>query len=146
MRSKGYVVREELRMRKIHSLGLVGAVALVLAAVVAPAANGAVTRVETDQFSGVASAQALDLHLLGRHLTFGLASTDSAANVVNNSLNMKASGIGTLLSPKTSITAAKGGANASDGGRACYQPPLADLLGGAGLPALIMGDVACGEA
>jgi len=50
-------------MRKIHSLGLVGAVALVLAAVVAPAANGAVTRVETDQFSGVASAQALDLSL-----------------------------------------------------------------------------------
>ena len=30
-------------MRKIHSLGLVGAVALVLAAVVAPAANGAVS-------------------------------------------------------------------------------------------------------
>ena len=56
-------------MRKIHSLGLVGAVALVLAAVVAPAANGAVTRVETDQFSGVASAQALDLSLLGRQLT-----------------------------------------------------------------------------
>ena len=61
-------------MRKIHSLGLVGAVALVLAAVVAPAANGAVTRVETDQFSGVASAQALDLSLLGRRLTFGIAS------------------------------------------------------------------------
>src|SRR2546425_1100629 len=44
-------------MRKIHSLGLVGAVALVLAAVVAPAANGAVTRVETDQFSGEASTK-----------------------------------------------------------------------------------------
>ena len=87
-------------MRKIHSLGLVGAVALVLAAVVAPAANGAVTRVETDQFSGVASAQALDLSLLGRRLTFGIASVDSAANVVNNTLNQKASGIGTLLSPR----------------------------------------------
>jgi len=94
-------------MRKIHSLGLVGAVALVLAAVVAPAANGAVTRVETDQFSGVASAQALDLSLLGRRLTFGIASADSAANVVNNTLNQKASGIGTLLSPKTAITAAQ---------------------------------------
>ncbi len=133
-------------MRKIHSLGLVGAVALVLAAVVAPAANGAVTRVETDQFSGVASAQALDLHLLGRRLTFGIASTDSNANVVANTLNMKASGIGTLLAPKTSITAAKGGEAPSDGGRSCFQPPLADLLGGAGLPQLIVGEVACGEA
>ena len=105
-------------MRKIHSLGLVGAVALVLAAVVAPAANGAVTRVETDQFSGVASAQALDLHLLGRQLTFGLASTESGANVVANTLNMKASGIGTMLSPKTSSTAAMGGEAPSEGGRA----------------------------
>lgn len=133
-------------MRKIHSLGLVGAVALVLAAVVAPAANGAVTRVETDQFSGVASAQALDLHLLGRRLTFGIASTDSAANVVANTLNMKASGIGTLLAPKSSATAAMGGENPSDGGRACFQPPLADLLGGAGLPVLFVGELACGEA
>jgi len=133
-------------MRKIHSLGMVGAVALVLGTVVAPAANGAVTRVETDQFSGVASAQALDLSVLGRRITFGIASTDSAANVVANTLNMKASGIGTLLSPKTAITAAKGGDNPSEGGRACFQPPLADLLSGAGLPSLLIGEVACGEA
>ena len=132
-------------MRKIHSLGLVGAVALVLAAVVAPAANGAVTRVETDQFSGVASAQALDLSLLGRRLTFGIASADSAANVVTNSLNQKASGIGTLLSPKTAITAAQG-ETPSDGGRACFQPPLGEALNGAGLPALLIGEAACGEA
>jgi hypothetical protein len=132
-------------MRKIHSLGLVGAVALVLAAVVAPAANGAVTRVETDQFSGVASAQALDLSLLGRQVTFGIASADSAANVVNNTLNQKASGIGTLLSPKTAITAAQGDQPAN-GGRACYQPPLGEALSGAGLPALLIGEAACGEA
>ena len=132
-------------MRKIHSLGLVGAVALVLAAVVAPAANGAVTRVETDQFSGVASAQALDLSLLGRQLTFGIASADSAANVVNNTLNQKASGIGTLLSPKTAITAAQGDQPAN-GGRACFQPPLGEALNGAGLPALLVGEAACGEA
>ena len=132
-------------MRKIHSLGLVGAVALVLAAVVAPAANGAVTRVETDQFSGVASAQALDLSLLGRRLTFGIASADSAANVVNNTLNQKASGIGTLLSPKTAITAAQGDQPAN-GGRACFQPPLGEALNGAGLPALLVGEAACGEA
>jgi len=132
-------------MRKIHSLGLVGAVALVLAAVVAPAANGAVTRVETDQFSGVASAQALDLSLLGRQVTFGIASADSAANVVNNTLNQKASGIGTLLSPKTAITAAQGDQPAN-GGRACYQPPLGEALSGAGLPALLVGEAACGEA
>jgi len=132
-------------MRKIHSLGLVGAVALVLAAVVAPAANGAVTRVETDQFSGVASAQALDLSLLGRRLTFGIASADSAANVVNNTLNQKASGIGTLLSPKTAITAAQG-EKPADGGRACFQPPLGEALSGAGLPALLVGEAACGEA
>ncbi len=124
---------------------MVGAVALVLAAVVAPAANGAVTRVETDQFSGVASAQALDLSLLGRQLTFGIASADSAANVVNNTLNQKASGIGTLLSPKTAITAAQGDKPA-DGGRACFQPPLGEALNGAGLPALLVGEAACGEA
>ncbi|HEV7688179.1 MAG TPA: hypothetical protein VGQ80_16500, partial [Acidimicrobiia bacterium] len=132
-------------MRKIHSLGLVGAVALVLAAVVAPAANGAVTRVETDQFSGVASAQALDLSLLGRRLTFGIASVDSAANVVNNTLNQKASGIGTLLSPKTAITASQGDQPAN-GGRACFQPPLGEALAGANLPSLLIGEVACGEA
>jgi hypothetical protein len=132
-------------MRKIHSLGLVGAVALVLAAVVAPAANGAVSRVETDQFSGVASAQALDLSLLGRRLTFGIASVDSAANVVNNTLNQKASGIGTLLSPKTAITAAQGDQPAN-GGRACFQPPLGEALAGANLPSLLIGEVACGEA
>ena len=132
-------------MRKIHSLGLVGAVALVLAAVVAPAANGAVTRVETDQFSGVASAQALDLSLLGRRLTFGIASVDSAANVVNNTLNQKASGIGTLLSPKTAITAAQG-EKPAEGGRACFQPPLGEALAGANLPSLLIGEVACGEA
>ncbi len=132
-------------MRKIHSLGLVGAVALVLAAVVAPAANGAVTRVETDQFSGVASAQALDLSLLGRKLTFGIASADSAANVVTNSLNQKASGIGTLLSPKTAITAAQG-ETPTEGGRACFQPPLGEALAGANLPSLLIGEVACGEA
>lgn len=131
-------------MRKIHSLGLVGATALVLAAVVAPAANGA-TRVETDQFSGVASAQALDLHLLGRNMTFGVASTDSAANVVANSLNTKASGVGTLLSPKTSSTASQGGESAP-GGRQCAELPLADILGGAGLPSLLVGEAACGEA
>ena len=132
-------------MRKIHSLGLVGAVALVLAAVVAPAANGAVTRVETDQFSGVASAQALDLSLLGRKLTFGIASADSAANVVANTLNQKASGIGTLLSPKTAISAAQG-AQPAQGGRACFQPPLGEALAGANLPSLLIGEVACGEA
>ena len=132
-------------MRKIHSLGLVGAVALVLAAVVAPAANGAVTRVETDQFSGVASAQALDLSLLGRKLTFGIASADSAANVVANTLNQKASGIGTLLSPKTAITAAQG-EKPTEGGRACFQPPLGEALAGANLPSLLIGEVACGEA
>jgi len=132
-------------MRKIHSLGLVGAVALVLAAVVAPAANGAVTRVETDQFSGVASAQALDLSLLGRKLTFGIASADSAANVVANTLNQKASGIGTLLSPKTAITAAQG-VQPAEGGRACFQPPLGEALAGANLPSLLIGEVACGEA
>jgi hypothetical protein len=124
---------------------LVGAVALVLAAVVAPAANGAVTRVETDQFSGVASAQALDLSLLGRKLTFGIASADSAANVVANTLNQKASGIGTLLSPKTAITAAQG-EKPAEGGRACFQPPLGEALAGANLPSLLIGEVACGEA
>jgi hypothetical protein len=117
----------------------------VLAAVVAPAANGAVTRVETDQFSGVASAQALDLSLLGRKLTFGIASADSAANVVANTLNQKASGIGTLLSPKTAITAAQG-EKPAEGGRACFQPPLGEALAGANLPSLLIGEVACGEA
>ena len=133
-------------MRKIHSLGLVGAVALVLAAVVAPAANGATTRVETDQFSGVASAKALELDVLGRALTFGVASTDSAANVVANTLNMKASGIGTLLSPKTAITAAQGGESPQQGGRACFQPPLGEALAAGLLPSLIVAEVACGQA
>jgi hypothetical protein len=133
-------------MRKIHSLGLVGAVALVLAAVVAPAANGATTRVEAEKFSGVASARALELDLLGRALTFGVASTDSAANVVDGTLNMKASGIGTLLSPKTVMTAVQGGDAPQQGGRACFQPPLGDVLAAGLLPSLVVAEVACGQA
>jgi hypothetical protein len=133
-------------MRKIHSLGLVGAVALVLAAVVAPAANGATTRVETDKFSGVASARALELDLLGRALTFGVASTDSAADIVGQTLNMKASGIGTLLSPKTAITAVQGGDAPQPGGRSCFQPPLGDVLSAGLLPSLVVAEVACGQA
>jgi hypothetical protein len=82
---------------------------------------------------------------LGRRLTFGIASVDSAANVVNNTLNQKASGIGTLLSPKTAITAAQGDQPAN-GGRACFQPPLGEALAGANLPSLLIGEVACGEA
>src|SRR5688500_11419501 len=115
-----------MRMRKIHSLGLVGAVALVTAAVVAPAANGAEPQrvSETEQVGGVASSQALGRHVVVRHMTFGLASTDSAANVVTKSQNMKASGIGTLLSPKTSIVAYQCGESPADGGGACFQPPL----------------------
>ena len=70
---------------------------------------------------------------------------DSAANVVNNTLNQKASGIGTLLSPKTAITAAQGDQPAN-GGRACFQPPLGEALAGANLPSLLIGEVACGEA
>src|ERR1044072_1652440 len=133
-------------MRKIHSLGLVGAVALVLAAVVAPAANGAVTRVEPDQFSGVASAQALDLSLLGRKLTFGIASADSAANVVANTLNQKASGVGALLSPTSAITAGQG-ENPAERGRASLKPPaIGDARAGANLPSLLIGELACGEA
>ncbi|HVW35590.1 MAG TPA: hypothetical protein VHL53_23865 [Acidimicrobiia bacterium] len=82
---------------------------------------------------------------MGRQLTFGIASVDSAANVVNNTLNQKASGIGTLLSPKTAITAAQG-EKPADGGRACFQPPLGEALAGANLPSLLIGEVACGEA
>ncbi|HET9773150.1 MAG TPA: hypothetical protein VFS16_19815, partial [Acidimicrobiia bacterium] len=70
---------------------------------------------------------------------------DSAANVVNNTLNQKASGIGTLLSPKTAISAAQG-AQPAEGGRACFQPPLGEALAGANLPSLLVGEVACGEA
>src|SRR5205807_9494673 len=63
----------------------------------------------------------------------------------NNTLNQKASGVGTLLSPKTAITAAQG-EQPANGGRACFQPPLGEALNGAGLPALLVGEAACGEA
>ena len=74
-------------MPRIHSLKLAAVLATVLTLVMTSDANGAVTTVETDRVSGAADAKALDLHLLGRHLTFGLASTKVEANAVNRTLD-----------------------------------------------------------
>lgn len=133
-------------MRKIHSLGVAGALAVV-AALAGPAANLAAMEqtVESDRFRALASGEALDLHVLGRRVNFGLASTGATADAVAKTLDLKASGIGTLLSPKTAVEAVLPSAP-PEGLRSCFAPPLGELLAGIGLPQLIVGEVACGQA
>jgi hypothetical protein len=98
-----------------------------------------------DQLRGSARSQALDLHLLGRRLGFGLAASSGVADRIVRRLDLSASGTGTLLSPRTTARAGRA-STPEDGGRTCFQPPLGEVLGDAGLPQLILGEVACGEA
>src|SRR5688500_1468695 len=87
-------------MRKLRRMGVAGGAALLAAALIAPAGVAhANTHTVTDQYGASASSQVVDLHLLGRHVSFGAADVTSALDAVTKQVTAEATGLGTLLVP-----------------------------------------------
>jgi hypothetical protein len=143
-------------------MGVAGGAALLAAALIVPAgiANAAESQIVTDQYGAAASGEVLDLHLLGRHISFGQASVTSTLDAVTGTLNAEAEGLGALLAPATKAVA-RFNDPAATGGKACALPDINGLIGqaqsagslpivgGLGLGSLLPSiglNVACGEA
>ncbi len=124
-------------MRKLRRLGVASGAALLSAALIAPmgsalAADPTTTMV-TDSYGAAASGEVLDLHLLGRHVSFGAASVSSTLDALKPQLDAEAKGIATLLVPASTAVARFGDAAPDE---ACALPQvqqLTGLLGGEGL-------------
>jgi hypothetical protein len=100
----------------------------------------------------MASGSALDLSLLGRHLSLGQATATTAKlDGVAKTIDAKATGLGIGLTPGNTVEAVLGGAQ---GTKKCAVPPLSSLMGQltSVLPTLadvlpvMQLDVACGSA
>jgi hypothetical protein len=150
------------KMRKLRKLGVAGGAALLAAALIVPSGSAlaADPQTVTDQYGAAASGEVLDIHLLGRHVSFGQAEVQSTLDAVTRQLSAEAKGLGTLIAP-ASVAVARFNDPAAPGGKACAVPDIAGLLGQAGqapvsgLPAgLSLGgllpsiqlNVGCGEA
>ena len=97
---------EQEKMRKLRRLGVAGGAALLAAALIAPAGVAhADTTTVTDQYGAAASSQVVDLHLLGRHVSFGAADVNSTLDAVTKQVNAEAKGLGTLLVPASQAIA-----------------------------------------
>ena len=93
-------------MRKLRRLGVAGGAALLAAALIAPAGVAqADTTTVTDQYGAAASSQVVDLHLLGRHVSFGAADVNSTLDAVAKQVNAEAKGLGTMLVPASQAIA-----------------------------------------
>lgn len=93
-------------MRKLRRLGVAGGAALLAAALIAPAGVAhADTHTVTDQYGAMASSQVVDLHLLGRHVSFGAADVTSTLDAVTKQVAAEAKGLGTLLVPASQAIA-----------------------------------------
>ena len=93
-------------MRKLRRLGVGSGAALLAAALIAPAGVAhADTHTVTDQYGASASSQVVDLHLLGRHVSFGSADVNSTLDAVTKQVNAEAKGLGTLLVPASQAIA-----------------------------------------
>ena len=93
-------------MRKLRRLGVGGGAALLAAALIAPAGVAhADTHTVTDQYGAAASSQVVDLHLLGRHVSFGAADVTSTLDAVTKQVAAEAKGLGTLLVPASQAIA-----------------------------------------
>ncbi|MGH9012299.1 MAG: hypothetical protein ACRDYF_21010, partial [Acidimicrobiia bacterium] len=87
-------------------MGVAGGAALLAAALVAPAGVAhANTQTVTDQYGAAASSQVVDLHLLGRHVSFGTADVTSTLDAVSKQVNAEAKGLGTMLVPASQAIA-----------------------------------------
>ena len=93
-------------MRKLRRLGVGSGAALLAAALIAPAGVAlADTTTVTDQYGASASSQVVDLHLLGRHVSFGSADVTSTLDAVTKQVAAEAKGLGTLLVPASQAIA-----------------------------------------
>ena len=93
-------------MRKLRRLGVASGAALLAAALIAPAGVAhANTHTVTDQYGAAAGGQVVDLHLLGRHVSFGSADVTSTLDAVAKQVNAEAKGLGTMLVPASQAIA-----------------------------------------
>jgi hypothetical protein len=93
-------------MRKLRRLGVGSGAALLAAALIAPVGVAhANTHTVTDQYGAGASSQVVDLHLLGRHVSFGAADVTSTLDAVAKQVNAEAKGLGTMLVPASQAIA-----------------------------------------
>jgi hypothetical protein len=136
-------------MLKLRSrLGVASGAALLTAAMIAPmgtalAADPTTTMV-TDSYGAAASGEVLDLHLLGRHVSFGAASVSSSLDALAPRLEAEAKGVATLLVPASTAVARFGDAAPAE---ACALPQvqqLTGLLGGEGINLPVVGDLGLG--
>ncbi len=135
-------------MFKLRRLGVASGAALLSAALIAPmgtalAADPTTTMV-TDSYGAAASGEVLDLHLLGRHVSFGAASVQSTLDALAPKLDAEAKGIATMLVPASTAVARFGDSVPAE---ACALPQiqqLTGLLGGEGLALPVVGDLGLG--
>ena len=135
-------------MRKLRRLGVGSGAALLAAALIAPAGVAhADTHTVTDQYGASASSQVVDLHLLGRHVSFGSADVTSTLDAVTKQVAAEATGLGTLLVPASRAIARFN--DPASVNKACALPQVEQvtgLLSGTtqGLQLPVVGDLAGG--
>jgi hypothetical protein len=137
---------EQEKMRKLRRLGVAGGAALLAAALIAPQGVAqANTHTVTDQYGAAASSQVVDLHLLGRHVSFGAADVTSTLDAVTKQVNAEAKGLGTLLVPASQAIARFN--DPASVNKACALPQVEQITGmlsgtASSLPALpLVGDL-----
>jgi hypothetical protein len=119
---------EQEKMRKLRRLGVAGGAALLAAALIAPAGVAhANTHTVTDQYGAAASGQVVDLHLLGRHVSFGAADVTSTLDAVAKQVNAEAKGLGTLLVPASQAIARFN--DPASVNKACALPQVEQITG-----------------
>jgi len=119
---------EQEKMRKLRRLGVAGGAALLAAALIAPAGvANANTHTVTDQYGAAASSQVVDLHLLGRHVSFGAADVNSTLDAVAKQVNAEAKGLGTLLVPASQAIARFN--DPASVNKACALPQVEQITG-----------------
>jgi hypothetical protein len=119
---------EQEKMRKLRRLGVAGGAALLAAALIAPAGVAqANTHTVTDQYGAAAGGQVVDLHLLGRHVSFGSADVTSTLDAVAKQVNAEAKGLGTMLVPASQAIARFN--DPASVNKACALPQVEQITG-----------------
>jgi hypothetical protein len=132
-------------MRKLRRMGVAGGAALLAAALIAPAGVAhADSHTVTDQYGAMASSQVVDLHLLGRHVSFGAADVTSTLDAVTKQVAAEAKGLGTLLVPASQAIARFN--DPASVNKACALPQVDQITGmlsgtTSGLQLPILGDI-----
>jgi len=115
-------------MRKLRRLGVGSGAALLAAALIAPVGVAhAETHTVTDQYGAGASSQVVDLHLLGRHVSFGSADVNSTLDAVAKQVNAEAKGLGTMLVPASQAIARFN--DPASVNKACALPQVEQITG-----------------